>query len=98
MELKPPLKTCIIARLCLFLTGAHNVLYQLPLGGGLKYIKTVGEEYKVVKMRMEYRGCVKDYNVEKRENGRLGRISCGEKGKGTEKKLTFGTLYNPAFR
>ena len=52
------------------------------------FIKSVGEEYQVMKRGKEYYGCEKEYNVEKRERGiniifpimlrLLGRLSSGE--------------------
>ena len=51
-------------------------------------IKSVGEEYQVVKRGRTYHGCGEEYNVEKRQRGSnvifpvilrlLGRISIGE--------------------
>ena len=57
-----------------------------------KFIKSVGEEYQVVKRGREYQGCGEEYNVEKRISKiifliilrLLGRISSGEEGNRTE--------------
>ena len=60
----------------------------------MKFIKSVGEEYQVVKREREYHGCGEEYNVEKRKwvsntifpmiLRLLEKISSVEEGKGPE--------------
>ena len=71
---------------------------------------SIGEEHQVVKRGGEYHDCGEEYNGEKREGGSdiifpkilrlLGRITSGEKGKGTEiweenQKKVLTILYFP---
>ena len=72
-------------------------MYKVPFSSRGKFIKSVGEEYQVVKRRKNYYGCGEEYNMEKRERGSniifpiilwpLGRISSGEELKGGLKIL-----------
>ena len=75
-------------------TGNRCVLLGYPLTPK-KFIKSVGEEYQVVKRRRECNGCGEENNVEIRERGNniifpiilrlfTGRILSGENRKGTE--------------
>ena len=84
----------VCVRLATLVQGtAQGCIKFLPPSGG-KFIKYVGEEYKVVKRGRECHVCGKEYNVEKRERGSnivfpiilrlLGRISIGEEGKRTD--------------
>ena len=67
-----------------------SILCQECINYKGKFNKSDGEEYQIVKRGMEYHGCGKEYNVEKRKRGGniisriilrlLGRISSGEKG------------------
>ena len=64
-------------------------MYKVP---GREFIKSVGQEYQVVKRGKEYNDCAEEYNVELRKVGSniifplkvrlLGRISSAEEGKG----------------
>ena len=70
----------------------YKVLYS-PLEGG-KFIKSVVEEYQVVKREREYHGCGEEFNMEKRKRVSntifpmilrlLERISSVEERKGPE--------------
>ena len=73
---------------------AMIILYLYYIGGDIKFlIKSVGEEYQIVKRGREYHCCGEEYNM-KRGIGNyiifplilqlLERISSGEKGNGTE--------------
>ena len=55
----------------LWATGVYKVPYPPPPldPGGGKFVKSVGEEYQVVKRGRECHGCGEEYNVEKRERG-----------------------------
>ena len=77
-------------------SGSTTLFENMSIQGCLKFlaIKSVGEEYQVVKRRREYHGCAKEYNIEKRRNGSkiifpiilrlFRRISSGKKGRGTK--------------
>ena len=62
-------------------------MYKVP------YLKSVGEEYQVVKRGREYHGCGEQYNLKKRERGSnmifsmilrlFGRVSSWGEGKGS---------------
>ena len=43
-----------------FTSGVYKVPYPSPLG---KFMKSVGEEYQVVKRGREYHGCGEEYNI-----------------------------------
>ena len=90
------------------LLNLNECTYSLPLipsppppHGEGKFIKSVGEEYQVMKGGSEYHGCGEEYDVEKGGSNiifpiilrLLGRILSGKEGKGKEifeeKKIFF---------
>ena len=72
-------------------------VYKVPYPPPRKFMKSVGEEYQVMKRGREYHVCWEEFNVEKKENGKhyhlplilrlFGRISSGEKRKWKKIKI-----------